>query len=184
MKSVHNFEQLFIYDDCNERKGCVKMLTTNKVFWFSKRGFSLLNDRYEQLKKQKELHYINITKSIQMDHHDDDLSLMIEKHTELKNMMKQIEAIRPFIQLYNVMPFPNTTPEKVMIGTTVTIQLHGKEDMTYEIAGYGETDLAESRIAYTTELAQQLLGKMVDEEFSITHHDVTELVRIIAIDYR
>lgn len=159
------------------------MLTTNKVFWFSKRGFSLLNDRYEQLKKQKELHYINITNSIQMDHHDEELTLLIDQHTELKNMMKQIEAIRPYIQLYNVLPFSDTIPETVRIGTFVTIQLQEKETMTYEIAGYGETDLAACRIAYTTELAQQLLGKVVDEEFSITLHDVTENIRILKIDY-
>lgn len=146
-------------------------------------GLLKLQQRFQEVTEQKKQLYIEINQRLQMDHHDDSLKSMLKKHNELKTIITQIEAMKPHIKLVESTSSQEKAPRKVQIGTSITIQYNQQEIHTYLLTAYGETNLEQNHISYTTELGSQLLHKKIGETFIFTHKNLTQQLHIIDIQY-
>lgn len=146
-------------------------------------GLLKLQQRFQEATQQKKQLYVEINQRLQMDHHDDELKNLIQKHSELKTIITQIEAMKPHIKLVESTTSQEKAPREVQIGTTITIQYNQQEIHTYLLTAYGETDLAKNHISYTTELGSQLLHKKIGETFTFTHKNLTQQLCILDIQH-
>lgn len=156
------------------------MMDTATVYWFSKEGFEKLNTCYAKLTKRKHTLYSEISECLQMDHHDQQLKVHVEAHGELKRMIEQIDAMKPFIRIIETTSLAKL-PLTVQINTVVTLQYDNNEIHTYLLTPYGETNLSKNQISYTTALGSHLLSKYLGEEFDFTHNHFTQTIKILNI---
>lgn len=134
----------------------------NDKFYFTKRGLAKLHREIEELEKklrdlQSQTAYVAEVGGDQWHDNASYESLVIDirgidhhlsyMHQELRNA---------------VIVEPPTTFDRVTIGTRVKIVCDG-EEMTWEIVGFGESNLDNNMLAYNTPLALLFMGKRKGE---------------------
>jgi len=81
--------------------------------------------------------------------------------------IQDVEAKLSNAQVIDVTKLANNG--KVIFGTTVTIvNVDSDEEVTYQIVGDDEADIKLNLISVNSPIARGLIGKMVDDEISIT----------------
>lgn len=152
------------------------------TYWFSKKTFEQLKIKYEALQLSKKTQYNLLNQAIQMDHSSDDLAEEFFKYKEIQKMMQQIEEIIQQSKIIEDSPaYQKRLPNEVHVGTIVTLQFNEEELYNYTIVGYGEGNLQKNHLAYTTELAQAILKRKINECFIFVQNGFEHRVKILDI---
>ncbi|KLV04437.1 transcription elongation factor GreA [Photobacterium aquae] len=133
------------------------------------RGEKLLREALEVLMKRRPL----ISQAIAEARELGDLKENAEYHAAREEQgiceaqIRDIEYKLSMSQVIDVTKMQNTG--KVIFGTTVTlIDVDTDEEVTYQIVGDDEADIKAGRISVNSPIARGLIGKMQDDEVSIT----------------
>ena len=88
-----------------------------------------------------------------------------EKQSFLHGKMQELENN---LAMSNVIDLKNLTCERVVFGSTVTIEEIGTgKRITYQLLGPLESDLERDRISVTSPIGRALIGKRVGDEVSV-----------------
>ena len=88
-----------------------------------------------------------------------------EKQSFLHGKMQELENN---LAMSNVIDLKNLTCERVVFGSTVTIEEIGTgKRITYQLLGPLESDLERDRISVTSPIGRALIGKRVGNEVSV-----------------
>jgi transcription elongation GreA/GreB family factor len=113
-------------------------------------------------------------------YHDRLQQLEAEKTREIVALRQQLDSARV------VAVDPNRRPlEKVQIGSIVTLRIEdesGRERIaTWEITGFGETDVSSNQLGYNTPLAQAVLGEPIGSEVLANLPGGSVLITVVAL---
>ncbi len=137
----------------------------NGKFYFTRRGLAKLHKEIEQLEnKLKELQsQTAYVAEVGGDQYHDNASYEMLT-IDIRGMDRRLsDAHRCLNQAILIEPPMNF--DKVTIGTCVRIMQDG-EEITWEIAGFGESDPNRNILAYNTPLASLVMGKHKGEVVS------------------
>jgi transcription elongation factor GreA len=77
-----------------------------------------------------------------------------------------------------------TNTGKVIFGTTVDLfNVAAEEEITYQIVGDDEADLAQGKISYKAPIARALIGKQTDDLIEFQAPSGLQEYEIIAVRY-
>ena len=85
-----------------------------------------------------------------------------ENQRQMHQLAKRVTELKELRSLLTIISLPKF-PQKVAIGTTVTVEDGDGATLRYRIAGYEDGDLSLNRLSYTAPLARALLGAKPDE---------------------
>lgn len=94
-----------------------------------------------------------------------------DARAEQKTVENRILEIEEILKNAKLIEAPKKT-DGVAIGTTVTIDMAGKE-FTYTVVGPVEANPLEGKISHESPIGKQLLGRKVNEEFDFNGKKVT-----------
>ncbi|KMT65513.1 transcription elongation factor GreA [Catenovulum maritimum] len=81
--------------------------------------------------------------------------------------IQEIEAKLSNVQIIDVTKMPNNG--RVIFGATVTIEnIDTEEQVTYRIVGDDEADIKQNLISVNSPIARAMIGKEVDDAFTLT----------------
>lgn len=156
-----------------------KVVHLLSTYWFTTSGFEKFRAEEQRLITHHQELFQELKEIIQMDQHGVDIQPLMTQVDHLSSMIKQLNYMKPQIKIIN--KNKKRYSPIIEIGSRVKVQYNKEEIVKYNIVGYGETNLNKHCISYTTELAQALIGRSLDEEFEFTHHGLTELITILGI---
>lgn len=152
------------------------------TYWFSKKTFEQLQVKYETLQCSKKEQYDLLNQAIQMDHSSDNLTEEFLKYKEIQKTLQQIEEVIQRAKIIEDSPaYQKRLPNEVHVGTIVTLQFNEEELYQYTIVGYGEGDLQKNHLSYTTDLAQAILKRKINERFIFVQNGFEHRVKILDI---
>lgn len=153
------------------------------TYWFSKKTYDQLQAKYEALQISKADQYHILNEAIQMDHSPDDLNDDYMTYKEIQRLIQQVEDVITRAKIIEDSPvYQKRLPNEVHVGTIVTLQYNGEEIYRYTIVGYGEGDIDKNHLSYTTELAQEILGRKLNETFLFLQGGFEHTIQIIDIE--
>jgi transcription elongation factor GreA len=129
-----------------------------KKYYFTKKGLKKLQDEIEALTKKLtglQAQTAHVAEVGGDQYHDNSSYEMLV--IDIRGIDHRISMAYQCLNRAVVVETP-TSVEKVAIGTLVTILRDGGE-VTWEIAGFGESDPVRKIIAYNTPLAAMLIGR-------------------------
>lgn len=152
------------------------------TYWFSKKTFEQLQVKYEALQLSKKTQYDLLNQAIQMDHSSDDLTEEFLKYKEIQKTLQQLDEVIQHSKIIEDSPtYQKRLPNEVHVGTIVTLQFNEEELYEYTIVGYGEGDLQKNHLSYTTNLAQAILKRKINECFIFVQNGFEHRVKILDV---
>ena len=97
-----------------------------------------------------------------------------------QQMEKQLKNLRGQMSNIEIMEYPRETNGTVRYGTKVTLERDGTP-VTYIIVGYGDENSAFRRVVYEAPISQAIMGKKVDDEFTININNKPSRIKILGI---
>jgi transcription elongation factor GreA len=132
----------------------------------------LTKEKYEEL--QKELEYLKTVKRREVAENLEyakslgDLSENAEYH-EARDMQASVED--RIVKLENLLKSAEIVAsrhtEKAMAGSTVVLQKEGGSEVTYNIVGSEEADMAQKKLSVSSPLGSAMLGKKKGDSFQV-----------------
>ncbi|MEK4136549.1 GreA/GreB family elongation factor [Kurthia sp. FSL E2-0154] len=152
------------------------------TYWFSKKTFEQLQVKYETLQFSKKEQYDLLNQVIQMDHSSDNLTEEFLKYKEIQKTLQQLDEVIQHSKIIEDSPtYQKRLPNEVHVGTIVTLQFNEEELYEYTIVGYGEGDLQKNHLSYTTNLAQAILKRKINECFFFVQNGFEHRVKILDV---
>ncbi len=102
----------------------------------------------------------------------------------LREIDTRVRHLRKRLDGMVVVDQPPSDPRRVFFGAWVQLERDDGESCRYRIVGPDEFDMAEGYISMDAPLARALLGKRLDEEFTVSIADREVRYEIAAIEYR
>ncbi len=88
-----------------------------------------------------------------------------ERQSYLHGKLQELENN---LAMSNVIDLKNLSCDKVVFGSTVTIQdINTEKNITYQLVGPLESDLDRNRISVTSPIGKALIGKCIGDEVSV-----------------
>jgi len=151
----------------------------------TREGFEALKDELEDLKKNERP---KVVEAIEEARAHGDLSenaeydAAKEKQGFVEGRIQELEAL---VSQAEVIDPADLSGDRVKFGATVTIfDLDTDEEKTYKIVGKEEADIENNQIAYTSPIANALIGNEVADEVTIDTPGGEKLVEIIDIEFK
>jgi transcription elongation factor GreA len=151
----------------------------------TREGFEALKDELEDLKKNERP---KVVEAIEQARAHGDLSenaeydAAKEKQGFVEGRIQELEAL---VSQAEVIDPADLSGDRVKFGATVTIfDLDTDEEKTYKIVGKEEADIENNQIAYTSPIANALIGNEVADEVTIDTPGGEKLVEIIDIEFK
>jgi transcription elongation factor GreB len=94
----------------------------------------------------------------------------------VRYLTKRLEAV-------TVVDQPPSNLHKVYFGATVTIENEDGDEQLFTIVGPDEFDLSLHKLSMDSPMAKAMLGKQIDDEFTVATPSGDQLFDIIAINY-
>ncbi|CAH0992444.1 Transcription elongation factor GreB [Sinobacterium norvegicum] len=94
----------------------------------------------------------------------------------VRYLTKRLEAV-------TVVRQPPSNQHKVYFGATVTIENIEGDELVFTIVGPDEFDLKQHRLSMDSPMAKAMLGKQIDDEFTVATPTGEQVFDIVAIDY-
>jgi transcription elongation factor GreA len=105
-----------------------------------------------------------------------------EQQGFIEGRIAEIEGKLSRAQVIDVSTMTNTG--KVIFGTTVDLfNVAAEEEITYQIVGDDEADLAQGKISYKAPIARALIGKQTDDLIEFQAPSGLQEYEIIAVRY-
>jgi len=151
----------------------------------TREGFEDLKDELEHLKKEERP---KVVEAIEEARAHGDLSenaeydAAKEKQGFVEGRIQELEAL---VSQAEVIDPENLSGDRVKFGATVTIfDLDTDEEKTYKIVGKEEADIENDKIAYTSPIANALIGNEIADEVTIETPGGEKLVEIIDVEFK
>lgn len=107
-----------------------------------------------------------------------------------KKRLRQIDGRIRFLQqrlesadIVDPLQQKHIAGDKVLFGSTVTVENEAGEEKTYSIVGVDEIDLPKSRISWISPLGKALLGNREGDSILFRSPKGTEELEIVAVEY-
>lgn len=98
--------------------------------------------------------------------------------------IKDIESKLSTANIIDVTKLKHNGPLKIVFGATVTLlNVDTDDEITYKIVGEDEADIEHNFISYKTPIAKGLLGKVEEDEVSITIPKGTVTYEVLKVEY-
>ncbi len=105
-----------------------------------------------------------------------------EKQGFIEARIGDLEAVTSFAEIIEYTEF---TGDKIRFGATVLIyDEDADEEVSYQIVGSHEAEIAEKRISITAPLARSLLGKTIGDVVEVTTPGGKKSYEVVDVNYR
>ncbi len=101
------------------------------------------------------------------------LAALDQRISQLEQSLQSAEVIKP----------PESEPDTVRFGATVTVRAASGEESTYRIVGVDETDLDRGWVSWQSPIARAVLNGRRGERVPFTFPSGEEVLEIVAVHY-
>lgn len=142
----------------------------------------------EELKTLKSVERPNVIKAIAEAREHGDLSENAEYHAarERQSFIEgRVVELEDVISRAEVIDVSRLTGDEVKFGATVKLVDEDTDDeVTYQIVGQYEGDIAKKRLSITAPLARALIGKKKGDSVEVTTPSGSKVYEILAVKYK
>ncbi|MEE9559459.1 MAG: transcription elongation factor GreA [Acidiferrobacterales bacterium] len=105
-----------------------------------------------------------------------------EQQSFIEGRIAELESMLAMAQIID--PATLDTQGRVVFGATlVLLDAHGEQEVTYQIVGDLEADIAEGKISISSPIARALIGKEEGDVVDVEVPDGTRTYEILAVRY-
>ncbi len=102
---------------------------------------------------------------------------------QLAALDQRISQLEKSLQSAEVIAHPQSEPDTVRFGATVTVRDSNGDESTYRIVGVDETDFDRGRVSWQSPIARALLNGRRGERVRFSFPSGEEELEIVAVDY-
>jgi transcription elongation factor GreB len=151
--------------------------------YISKHGEKVLKDELFQLWKVERPFVVQTVHEAALNGDRSENGDYIYGKKRLREIDGRVRYLTKRLEAVTVVDQPPSNLHKVYFGATVTIENEDGDEQLFTIVGPDEFDLSLHKLSMDSPMAKAMLGKQIDDEFTVATPSGDQLFDIIAINY-
>jgi transcription elongation factor GreB len=151
--------------------------------YISKHGEKVLKDELFQLWKVERPVVVQTVHEAALNGDRSENGDYIYGKKRLREIDGRVRYLTKRLEAVTVVDQPPSNLHKVYFGATVTIENEDGDEQLFTIVGPDEFDLSLHKLSMDSPMAKAMLGKQIDDEFTVATPSGDQLFDIIAINY-